>query len=75
MAAVPYVEIKEAWLGGKKTQHYMKFDMGAMFSVLVEQQCDYRSLRDSSYQMFSEDTLSCRNAYPNDSDQNIVYSG
>ena len=53
MAAVPYVEIKEAWLGGKMTPALHDFDMGAMCSFLVEQQCDYRSLRDSSYQMFS----------------------
>ena len=53
MAAVPYVEIKEAWLGGKMTPALHDFDMGAMCSFLVEQQCDYRSLRDSSYHMFS----------------------
>ena len=53
MAAVPCVEIKEAWLGGKTTPALHDFDMGAMCSFLVEQQCDYRSLRDSSYQMFS----------------------
>ena len=53
MAAVPYVEIKEAWLSGKMTPALHGFDMGDMCSFLVEQQCDYRSLRDSSYKMFS----------------------
>ena len=52
MAAVPHVEIKEAWLGGKMTPALHDFDMGAMCSFLVEEQCDYRSLRDSSYQMY-----------------------
>ena len=53
MAAVPYVEIKEAWLGGKMTPALHDSDMGAICSLLVEQLCDYRSVRDSSYQMFS----------------------
>ena len=39
MAAVPYVEIK-AWLGAKMTPALHDFDMGAMCSFLVEQQCD-----------------------------------
>ena len=53
MATVPYVEIKEAWLAGKMTPALHYFDMGDMCSFLMEQQCDYISLRDSSYQMFS----------------------
>ena len=53
MTAVSYVEIKEAWLGGKMTPALHDFDMGAMCSFLVGQQCDHRSLRDSSDQMFS----------------------
>ena len=53
MAAIPYVEIKEAWLGSKMTPALHDFDMGAMCRFPVEQQFDYRSLRDSSYQMFS----------------------
>ena len=53
MAAVPYVEIKEAWLGGKMTLALHDFDMGAICSFLLGQQCDYRSLRDYSYHLFS----------------------
>ena len=53
MAAVPNVEVKETWLGGKMTPALHDFDMGAVCSFLVEQQCDYRSLRGPSYHMFS----------------------
>ena len=47
VAAVSYVEMKEAWLGGKMTPALHDFDMRAMCSFLVEEQYDYRSLRDS----------------------------
>ena len=53
VAAVPSVEIKEAWRGGKMTPALHDSDVGAMCSFLVEQQRGYKSLRDSSYQMFS----------------------
>ena len=75
MTAVHCVEMKEAWLGDKMTPALHDFDMELCVVSLWNSNVTAEVSGTLHIRCFPEDTLRCRNAYPNDSDQNIVYSG